>query len=574
MNNLYYLVRYILKIKKRKIFENIFLMILASFSEMISLLMIIPFVSTLTNPDSINKLRISIFLNNFFNLNSFSKTVSVIAIVLCLTTILTNFLRAVSLRYSCKINSEITNKLSLDALDNFLRAPYLKQIEKNSGDLITKFNYFNKLFSGILMPIFYLLNYSLIIISIFLVLSVSSPYAALIVSLVITFFYLIIIKSTKSKIKNLSKLLGQYNLLHTRKLQEVIGGIKDINLKNNYLFYEKRYNEIDYKMRASTAEVIFLNGIPKFLLEGLGLSCIFAFMAIFSFKNEISSILPKISLILLAFQKMLPAIQNIYSASNTLRSNNYLLDAFKELLNTKYSIKKQKRVLNPSNTPFFQKNLIINSLTFSYKKNKKIINNFNFEIEKGDVVGVIGKTGCGKSTLIDLLLLLIKPEAGKLIVDGVDIFSKLKLQQRWQSIISHVPQEIFLDETTIKNNIAFGIKDKDIDKEQLIRAAKIAQIHNFIISLPLKYEALIGERGTNISGGQKQRLGIARCLYNKPEIIILDEATSALDNETEDKFINELTKDKKVTIIMVTHRLRSLEKCNKIINLAKDNAYQ
>ena len=548
-------------------------MIIASFSEMISLFMIVPFVAALTNPDSINQLRIAIFLNNFLDLNSIPKTVSVIAVILCITTIFTNFLRAISLRYSSKINAEITNKLSLDAFDNFLSSPYLKQIDLNSGDLITKFNYFNKLFSGILMPIFYIVNYGLIIISIFIVLAISSPNASLLVTLTITTFYLIIILTTKSRVKNLSKIVGKYNLLHTRKLQEVIGGIKEINLKNNYIFFEKRYKEIDFKMRASNAEVIFLNGVPRFLVEGFGLSCIFSFMAIFSFKNEINILLPKISLILLAFQKMLPAVQNLYSSINSLRVNSFLLDAFQELLNKKNTIKKQKRFLKTSNNSFFQKDLIIDSLSFSYKKNLNTIQNFNFKIEKGDIVGIIGKTGCGKSTLIDLLLLLIKPDKGKLIVDGVDISRNLKLKNRWQSIISHVPQEIFLDETTIKNNIAFGIKEENISNDYLIKAAKIAQIHDFIISLPLKYNTPIGERGINISGGQKQRLGIARCLYNKPEIVILDEATSALDNETEDKFIDELTKNKNITIIMVAHRLRSLEKCNKIINLDLKNNF-
>ena len=228
------------------------------------------------------------------------------------------------------------------------------------------------------MPSFYIVNHGLIIISIFIVLAISSPNASLIVTLTITIFYLIIILTTKSRIKNLSKLLGKYNLLYTRKLQEVIGGIKEINLKNNYILFENRYKEIDYKMRASTAEVIFLNGIPKFLIEGLGLSCIFSFMAIFSFKNEINLVLPKISLILLAFQKMLPAVQNIYASTNTLRSNGFLLDAFQELLNTKNTIKNQKSLLKTSNNTFFQKDLIINSLNFFYNNNLNLINDFNF----------------------------------------------------------------------------------------------------------------------------------------------------------------------------------------------------
>ncbi len=567
MNSLYYLTNYIYKIKKRKILINLILIVFSSLSEMISLFMIIPFLSILTNPNSINTNIIAITLNKVFNLESISKTISIIAIIICLTTILTNVIRAVSLRYSSRINAEITNKLSLDAFRNFLRTPYLKQIEKNSGDLITKFNYFNKLFSGLLMPLLYLVNYSIIIFSIFIVLLISSPIAALSVLITILIFYSLIIITTKSRVKKLSKVLGKYNILHTRKLQEVIGGIKDINLKSNYQYYDSKYQEIDYKVRASTAEIIFLNGIPKFLIEGFGLSFIFCFLAIYSFSNEVNAILPKIGLIAFAFQKMVPAVQNCYTAFNTLRSNNYLLAAFDELLNKQNNYKEIKPIYRSKNSSIFKRNILIESISFSYKKNINVINNFSVEINKGDIVGVIGKTGCGKSTLIDILLSLIKPDKGKFLVDGIDISKNIKLQKQWQKLISHVPQDIFLDDTTIKRNIAFGIKDEDINIKQVIKAAKTAQIHDYIISLPMKYDSHIGERGINISGGQRQRLGIARCLYGNPEIIILDEATSALDNETEDKFIYALTQEKNITLIMVAHRLRSLEKCNKLIKM-------
>ena len=264
---------------------------------MVSLLLIIPFLSSLLNPNSFNQNKLGIFINQILNLNSTSKTISLIAILICFTTIFTNFMRALSLRYSARTNAEITNTLSLNAFNNYLYSPYLDQIRNNSGDLITKFNYFNKLFSGILMALLYFINYSITIFGILIVLVLSSPKVAFLVLSISLLFYLFIIISTKNRIKNLSRVQGKSNLLHTRKLQEVIGGIKEINLKNNYRFYQNRFREIDIKMRSSTAEVIFLNGIPKFIIEGFGLSFIFCFLAIYSFTNEINSIIPKIGLI-------------------------------------------------------------------------------------------------------------------------------------------------------------------------------------------------------------------------------------------------------------------------------------
>ena len=569
MHKLLNLVNYIFLIKKEKILISIMFILTASISEMISLLMIVPFLSFLTNPISFKTNNLGLIISQFFNIESPTKIIGLIALIICFTTIFTNIMRALSLRYSATTNAEITNILSVNAFENYLYSPYIEQIQKNSGDLITKFNYFNKLFSGILMPLIYVINYSITIIGIIIVLILSSPRAAILVLTISLFFYSIIIITTKSKIKNLSRSLGITNLLHTRKLQEVIGGIKEINLRNNYIFYKHRYREIDFDMRNSTAEVIFINGMPKFIIEGFGLSFIFCFLAIYSFTNEINTIIPKIGLIALAFQKIIPAMQNVYVSFNTLRSNSFLLDAFEELLNKKVLRSNERNKKNYKIKSIFEEKIVIEKLSFTYSKNKKVIDNFNFEIFKGDIIGIVGKTGCGKSTLIDLLLSLIKPSEGKFIIDGKDISKDIKLQKRWQSIISHVPQDIFLDETTIKNNIAFGCNEEDIDFKQLIKSAKIAQIHDYIDSLPLKYNTPLGERGINISGGQKQRIGIAICLYSKPEVIILDEATSALDNETEEKFIMELTKEKDITLIMVAHRLRSLKKCNKIIDLSK-----
>jgi ABC-type bacteriocin/lantibiotic exporter with double-glycine peptidase domain len=253
-------------------------------------------------------------------------------------------------------------------------------------------------------------------------------------------------------------------------------------------------------------------------------------------------------------------IQNIYASWATLIGNKfYLIDIRKSL--------EFKLEINEFNHNFdFNKNIVFRNISFQYNNSKKILDNFNFTINKGESVAIIGSSGKGKSTLIDLILGFAEPTQGSIYIDEKKI-EKNNIND-WRSKISHVPQEYFIIDDTIGNNIAFTLDKQSIDKNNLILSAKIAELHDFIMTLPNQYETQVGEEGSVLSGGQRQRLAIARAIYKKKDILILDEATSALDFELEERIISNISSYlPNITLIVITHRISKIRNIKKIINL-------
>ena len=280
--------------------------------------------------------------------------------------------------------------------------------------------------------------------------------------------------------------------------------------------------------------------------------------------NNISDILPIMTLYALAGYKLIPALQLVYNSISQLRLVSPSLEVlYKDMTTMKdFEVDKNYKVLE------FNKDITLSNISFTYPgTSKKIINDINLNIPANNTVAFVGSTGSGKSTLVDIILGLIDIQKGKMEVDGKVINNKNL--RSWQTKIGYVPQNIYLSDDTIAANIAFGIDKNDIDYQKLQQVAKISNLETFVINdLPLQYQTMVGERGIKLSGGQKQRLGIARALYRNPSVLVLDEATSALDTITEKKVMDEVYNLKKnLTIIIVAHRLSSLKKCDKIFHL-------
>ena len=293
-------------------------------------------------------------------------------------------------------------------------------------------------------------------------------------------------------------------------------------------------------------------------------------------RGDITNVLPVIALYAFACYRLMPAVQKIFVNITNLKVVGPSINSLYE------DLKKLKRSKNYENKEFLklEKEIKLKNISYNYPNSSRtVLKNINLNIPVHQTIGIVGETGSGKTTTVDIILGLIEAQDGSLEVDGKVIDKDNK--RAWQNSIGYVPQQIFLADDTISANIAFGKKDNEINQDDVERASKIANLHEFVVNeLPLKYQTIIGEKGVRLSGGQRQRIGIARALYNRPELLVFDEATSSLDNLTEKKVMEAIYNTKnKITKILIAHRLTTVKKCDKIFlfdkgNLVKEGTYE
>tara|TARA_Y200000002_G_scaffold362861_1_gene350334 strand:+ start:75 stop:1346 length:1272 start_codon:yes stop_codon:yes gene_type:complete len=387
--------------------------------------------------------------------------------------------------------------------------------------------------------------------------------------LLISVCYFFIGKKLNNKVRINGKKIATASKNKVKSLQEAIGSIRSVLLDSNQEIYIKEIKKVDHIIRILDAQNIFIAEFPRYIIEGLVLLIItFTSLIVLQINqnNNSTSFLVLLGSFTLAVQRLLPVLQRIYSSWVIMKS----CSADSENIDKTFQMKVKNNIRAKIKPMIFNNSIKLESIYFSYKNKKIVLSNINLEIFQGQKIGIIGKTGSGKSTLVDLIMGLLKPTKGTIYVDGKNIYdSKYPIRlNKWMSIISHVPQDIFLIDGTIAQNIAFGIRKDLISMNRIIKSAKKAQLHEFIISTENGYETFVGERGIKLSGGQRQRIGIARALYKESKILIFDEATSALDSETETSLMKCIddTSDK-ITIISIAHRHSTLKNCDRIIEL-------
>ena len=344
---------------------------------------------------------------------------------------------------------------------------------------------------------------------------------------------------------------------------------RDIILDKSQKLYLDIFRNSEVPYRNLYAQNQFLGAFPRYIMEAIGISLIILVAIFFtSSKSDINNSLALLGVLALGAQKILPAAQNTYGAYAVIEGGKSSLEEIVFKLSEPINLNSKNQKISPLN---FKKNIIFNNVSFSYNpEDNLILKNINFEIRRGERVGIIGKTGSGKSTTADLIMGLLTPTTGSISVDGEILNQNINKEflLKWQSNIAHVPQNIYLADRSIAENIAFNVSKQNIDMKEVIKAAKKAQIADFIESIPKNYFTLVGERGIRLSGGQRQRIGIARALYKGANILILDEATSSVDDITERELIKSIESlDKSLTIIMIAHRLSTIKKCQKLIKL-------
>ena len=560
------------KNRKRQVKILFIIMIISGFAELSSVGSVIPFLSVLIDPE---RLFNNIFFSKAFNLIGINQPKDLllpVTILLSTTFLISAFIRIFNLWLAGRIAAAVGSDLSYICYRKTLYRPYSVHISKNTSEVIASLtkqlditvesiNTALSLSTGAIISTF------LIITLIFL-----NWIVALFSITVISSIYLLIAFFTKKKLFKNSEILTFAFKERIKSLQEGLGGIRDVIMNNDQDFYVDIFQKSDLKIRKLIAENNFIGSFPRYLLEAIVLLLI-SFFAYFLNRDNIEKdlLIPLLGTIVLCAQRILPSIQLIYYGWVGLSGYSQSILEVIKILKEKNSIallsKKNKKAL-----PIFE-NILLRSVKFSYNNNyKEVLTDINLEIKKGESIGIIGTTGGGKTTLLDILMGLLKPTQGQLIINGIDIYSKedQKSLLKWRKCLAHVPQNIYLSDNSIAENIAFGIPSDQIDMKRVKTSAEQAEILKFIQNSPNGYNTYVGERGISLSGGQRQRIGIARALYKESDILILDEATSALDINTERKIMESLSNQKdNLTIIMIAHRLSSLKNCNRVIKIEK-----
>ena len=354
-------------------------------------------------------------------------------------------------------------------------------------------------------------------------------------------------------------------------------GIKDIKVLGREKFFFDSFSTHSYRANYNQAIYQIVSQLPRYALEMIAFGGILLIVLYFiALRQNTENIIPLIALYAFAGYRLMPALQGVFGGMTSLKFNIHVLHRIIEALQDEMQYervteeweKEENRVLDLSDR------IDMKNIVYTYPgSEKKVLDGLDLTIFSNTTVGLVGTTGAGKTTLVDILLGLFQPDNGSLTIDGVDLTQQNC--RSWRRNVGYVPQNIFLCDDSVICNIAFGVKRENIVFSDVEKAARLADIHDFIINeLPDGYETVIGERGVRLSGGQRQRLGIARAMYHDPDVIIMDEATSSLDGVTEDNIIKAIHMlSKKKTIIMIAHRLKTLHECDIIHFLNKGKLY-
>jgi len=566
------IIKLIQRVEKRRKFQLLFLfilIILSSFAELVSIGAIIPFLTVITSPEDIltNSLMQPIIV--FLDINSSADLQLPITIGFIIIILIAALLRLSLLYVQTRLGFAIGADFSRSIYYKTLFQPYIIHTKRNSSEIISTISLkANALASSGLLPMLTLLSSLFILTFILIGIILADPLISLILFVFFGLIYALISLATKKRLQkdsvNVDK--QQDNLI--KVLQEGFSSIRDIIMDSSQSVYTKKFEDAHYKYRRAQGNIHIISGGPRYIIEALGMIIIIVLSVLIIQDPEKTFVsqIPILGVFAIGAQKILPILQSMFASISTLRgSKNSLLSVF-DLYDQEIplNVKKVKSIS-------FNKSIKFKNISFRYgAKLPLVLNKINLTFSKGDKIGIIGESGSGKSTFLDIVIGLIQPYHGGMYVD--DLLIDGKNSSSWQRHISHVPQMITLLDCSVAENIAFGIPLKDIDFNRVYKAAEKAHISNTIDSWESGYQTTVGEKGVRISGGQLQRIGLARAFYKGSNVIVLDEATSALDDDTETQIINNLESfGKDLTIIIVAHRLSTLKHCSTVIKVENGN---
>ncbi|MBT8551989.1 ABC transporter ATP-binding protein [Polynucleobacter paneuropaeus] len=542
------------------------LMIFSSFLEFIAVGSILPFLIALTSPDKILQHKGLQNLLSLFGITRSQEIIYLFAVFFIAAALFSSAIRLKLLKYQVNLCHLIGADLSATMYRRILLQPYTYHISSSSSELIAGIHgKTNSVVNGVILPALNIFS-SFILLATFVVgLMMIEPKPTFFIFLAFGLIYALTIYFSKRKLKAEGKIFDYQSGRLIKSLQDGLGSIRDILLDGTQNFYCNIFHQSEVALRTAQAKIIFISSRPRYYIETALILLVAIFAIVLTVHGgSITSYIPFLGLLAMGAQRLLPVLQLLFSSIASILGSNASLSSVIGLLTLPipaYECDKKIEALT------FKESLQFNHISFSYPdRSTPVLKGIDLYVKRGSRIGIIGASGKGKSTFLDILMGLLEITSGSILVDGTEVSSKNI--RGWQKHIAHVPQSIFLTDATVAENIAFGVPFDMVDMNLVMASAKIAQIHDVIMDWNDGYSTMVGERGAKISGGQRQRLGIARALYKKADILIFDEATSALDSQTEELVMNSITGiSGELTIFIVAHRLNTLKSCNQILEL-------
>ena len=571
---------YLLSTSRVRLLRLLTAYVLISMLESFGIWIILPFITLASEPEKIENIS---WLNSIYqqsDLDSLSRFIALLGVLViiafCIKAFLSWWVQTSAFRFGYKAQAVLTNRL----MQAYLLAPYTFHIERNSAEIqqniITETRRFS---NGILIPFLQFISNLFITFSLGIMLCITN-WLAIVVILGAALPLFLLFGLIKNRLALWGKRISQTETEILRLVNHSLGGIKETKVIGCEPYFHEQIS-IEANRYAKTLNKFFAYTLaPRSIVEALLIVFLVGCVSVFLILGyNVQNLLPVLSVFALASIRMVPALTNLTNTMSTLRSSTFTVDKlYAELMSLEKSSSEATKLLMPSSWERkklserdyveFKEQIQLNGVTYRYPNAiEDAIIDISLKIAKNQAIAFIGKSGAGKTTLVDVLLGLLQPQSGDIQVDEQSIYSNFR---GWQDLIGYIPQSIFLIDDTIEHNIAFGVPHELIDRDRLSKAIQVAQLTELIERLPQGIDTVVGERGVLLSGGQRQRIGIARALYHGREILVLDEATSALDNETESlvtEAIQALSGQK--TMIIIAHRLTTIEHCERVYVMEK-----
>ena len=549
--------------RRRALLPLLGLMLIGAFAELFNLGAVVVFLSIVAEPQSIARFPALPGLLSAVGADTPVEWTYAVTALFCLCVLFAAAIRLLLLKKTVSFGFDAACELGSRLFAMTLHQDYLYHTRQNSSEILAAVNKAQQLTGEVLLPAMQALVAFILALFIVAGLVWIDPRVALTSGVALAAVYVGTSIASRDQLRRNSVIVARAQGARFKVMQEGIGGIRDILLDRSQPVFTEAYDRAEADIRDARTKTALASMSPRYVVEALGVVVVAVVACVATLDaGGLTQILPVLGALALGAQRLLPLLQQIYSGWATTIGNRQVLFDIADLM---------QRPMPPAPSAnvslTFEEGLAIDRVGYRYAEGSRpALVDVSLTIPRGARVGIAGKTGSGKSTLMDILIGLLEPTQGEIRVDGVALTAANR--HAWQRHIAHVPQAIFLSDASVAENIAFGVRPAEIDHTRVRRAAEQAELTEVIEALPKGYETRVGERGIQLSGGQRQRIGIARALYKQASVLVFDEATSALDNETETAVMQAIERlDRGLTILIIAHRLSTLEGCDMLVRL-------